>query len=494
MNSRESKLSRRKFVGSLAGLGATAAIGCKGTGKEEKGPEFTGPLTTEKLPQEIKVSRPNGLNLIVIIADTFRWDYLHFNGNQRIRTPNLDALAADGVYFENCYADGLPTIPARRVMHTGKSILPEKEKWHPLAENEVTLAQVLGKANFTTGFIVDTYHHFKPGMNFHNGFNSWEWIRGQESDPYKSGPREAVKPEDYTPEHLLNDNFRQRIIQYVLNTQERTGEDDYFCARSCRTAARWLEQNKDNNGPFMLFIDMFDPHEPWDAPPRFQKMYRDEYPRQRYIFGYGVDHKDVRQEDIPILIDLYSAEVSFTDHCIGRLIEQVKRLGLWDNTIIAFSTDHGTHLGEQGCIQKQAKLLNSCVARIPLIIRHPGESPGGKRIPALTSHLDFLPTFLHLLGVEGYTDTDGQNMWDLVTGARSEIHQQVITGFKNFGSVHTLKWHYFQNVWGDDPGLGPALYDLEKDPGEETNVADQHPRVVAEMKALLDQAFQLSQA
>ena len=430
----------------------------------------------------------------MIIADTFRWDYLQFNGNQRIRTPNLDALAADGVYFENCYADGLPTIPARRVMHTGKSILPEKVKWHPLAENEVTFAQILGKADFTTGFIVDTYHHFKPGMNFHHGFDSWEWIRGQESDPYRSGPRDSVNPEDYTPEHLLNDNFRQRITQYVLNTQHRTGEEDYFCARSCRAAAGWLEQNKDNDGPFMLFIDMFDPHEPWDAPPRFQKMYRDKYPRQRYIFGYGVDHKDVRQEDIPILIDLYSAEVSFIDHCIGQLIDQVKRLGLWDNTIIAFSTDHGTHLGEQGCIQKQARLLNSCVARVPLIIRHPDESPGGKRIPALTSHLDFMPTFLYLLGVEGYTDTDGRNMWDLVTGASSEIHKHVITGFKNFGSVHTLKWHYFQNVWENDPGLGPALHDLEKDPGEETNVVGQHPRTVAEMKNLMQKAFQLGPA
>jgi len=291
MNHQESKLSRRKFMGSLAGLGASVAISCESSGKEKKGPEFTGPLIREKLPREIEVSKPNGLNLIVIIADTFRWDYLHINGNERIRTPNLDALAAEGVYFESCYADGLPTIPARRVMHTGKSILPEKEKWHPLAEHDVTFAQILGKAGFTTGFIVDTYHHFKPGMNFHRGFNSWEWIRGQETDPYRSGPRGSVKPEDYTPEHLLNDRFRQRITQYVLNTQERTGEDDYFCARSCRAAARWLEQNKDNDGPFMLFIDMFDPHEPWDAPPRFQKMYRDKYPRQRYIFGYGVVYR-----------------------------------------------------------------------------------------------------------------------------------------------------------------------------------------------------------
>lgn len=167
----------------------------------------------------------------------------------------------------------------------------------------------------------------------------------------------------------------------------------------------------------------------------------------------------------------------------------MKRLGLWDNTIIVFSSDHGTHLGEEGCIQKQAKLLNSCLARIPLIIRHPDRSFRGKRIDALTSHMDFMPTFLSLLGVEGYTDMDGKNMWDLVDGGKKKIHEHVITSYSNFGSVHNHKWHYFQNVWGDNPGLGPALYDLEKDFREEKNVVQHNPRVVAEMKRILEGGF-----
>jgi arylsulfatase A-like enzyme len=492
MKSRESSISRRKFVGSLAALSAASAFQSETPGQEKKTPEFTGPLTSEKLPEKIEVSKPNGLNLIVIIADTFRWDYLHASGNERIRTPNLDALAGEGVYFQNCFADGLPTIPARRVMHTGKSILPDKVKWVPLAKNDVTFAEVLGKAGVTAGFIVDTYHYFKPDMNFHRGFSSWLWIRGQENDPYISGPRLSVNPEDYAPKHLLNDNFRERIIQYVLNTRDRKSADDYFCARTCRAAARWIEENKDNGRPFTLFIDMFDPHEPWDAPPEYKKMYRQEYPFERYIFGYGVDIKDIREEDIPVLIDLYSAEVTFSDYCIGQLLSEVKRLGLWDNTIIAFSTDHGTHLGEQGLVQKQAKYLISCVARVPLIIRHPDTSFRGKRIEALTSHMDFMPPFLSLLGVEGYRNMDGFNMWDLVTGDKNKIHDYVVTGFENFGAVHDHKWHYFQKIWGDNPGLGPALFDLEKDHRETKNVVQEHPQVMAEMKKILEGAFKVS--
>ncbi|MCE5251414.1 sulfatase-like hydrolase/transferase [bacterium] len=481
--------TRRHFMESVAGIGAGASLLGNTVSAQEKRPEFTGPLTKEKLPESVRVTKPNGLNIIVIISDTFRWDYLRCNGNTRIQTPNLDALAEEGVYFNNCYADGLPTIPARRVMHTGRSILPDKNKWRPLESTDITFAEILGKADFTTGFIVDTYHYFKPDLNFHRSFGSWQWIRGQESDPYKSGPRKSVNPEDYTPKHLLNDYYRERIIQYILNTQERTGEEDYFCARSCSAAAQWLGENKDNDGPFMLFIDMFDPHEPWDAPPRFKKMYRTTYPFERYIFGYGVTMEDIRPDDIPILIDLYSAEVTFSDYCIGRLINEVKRLGLWDNTIIAFSTDHGTHLGEQGCVQKQAKLLNSCIGRVPLIIRHPDKSTRGKRIDALTSHKDFVPTFLNLLGVDCNVLFDGANMWDLVTGSTKKLRDYAVTGYGNFGSIHTDRWHYFQNIWGDDPGLGPQLYDIVRDHGEQTNVISQHQDVVQDLKKKLEESF-----
>lgn len=482
-------IKRRKFLGAAAGLGAVSSLIPENTSAQAARPEFTGPLTSEKLPVKLEAGKPNGLNIIVIIADTFRWDYLRFNGNKRIQTPHLDALAEEGVYFANCYADGLPTIPARRVMHTGMSILPDKNKWRPLETNDITFAEILGKAGFTTGFIVDTFHYFKPDLNFHRGFNSWLWIRGQESDPFKSGPRSSVNPEDHVPKHLLNDYYRQRIIQYVLNTKDRKSEEDYFCAQSCTAASRWLEENKDNDGPFMLFIDMFDPHEPWDAPPRFQKMYRKKYPFERMIFGYGVNMSDIRKDDIPVLIDLYSAEVTFSDYCIGRLIDGVKKLGLWDNTIIVFSTDHGTHLGEQGCVQKQAKLLNSCLARVPLIIRHPDRSFRGKRIEALTGHVDFLPTFLSLLGVKCNVTFDGKDMWPLVTGAASRLRDRMVTGYSDFGAVHTPAWHYFQNIWGKDPGLGPALYDLKTDAAETMNVADKNPDTVREMKSIMTDSF-----
>ena len=427
------------------------------------------------------------MNLIVMIADTFRADHLGCYGSDWVRTPNLDRLASEGVVYTNCYADGLPTIPARRVYFTGKSIMPMENGWRPLYPDDVALAEVLQKAGFTTAFITDTYHYFKPNMNMHRGFDTWEWIRGQETDKWQSGPKHKFDPSKHIPEHLWNEAYDRNIRQYMMNTQDRITEADYFCARSCRAAACWLERNAEN-GPFMLWMDTFDPHEPWDAPERFQKMYYDNYPCERYLFGYGVRRQNIRQEDMPAIKALYAAEVSFVDQWLGYLVDRVRDLGLLDDTIIAFSTDHGTHLGEEGCVQKTPGLLNSCVAQLPLIIRHPDNQFAGKRIDALVNAIDYMPTFLSMLGVEG-PEMDGEDIWKLATGEVDTIYDRVFTQFGAFASVRDMEWHYFQNIKGENPGEGPCLYDLKNDPKETTNVVENHPDVVAGMKGYLEERF-----
>jgi len=497
-------LTRREFIKDLS-LAAGAAAASPLLKAEEGAP-----------PRARSTPRASRLNLIYIGTDTWRADYLGCYGNPNIKTPHLDQLAKESVLFTNVYADGLPTIPCRRVLYTGRSILPFKKhgSWRPLFPEDITFAETLNKAGYTTGLIVDCYHFFKPDMNLHRGFDSWEWIRGQEHDLWQSGPKEKFDARNYLPEHLweldrYSDGQNPRVLQYLLNTQDRRSEDDYFCARTCRLAMRWLERNLSQK-PFMLWLEMFDPHEPWDAPKRFQKMYYDKYPVERFLFGYGVDKERLKPEDIRALKGLYSAEVTFSDLWIGRLLDRIRDLGLMDDTIIVFSTDHGTHLGEQGCVQKTPGFLNSLVAQLPLIMRHPDVgSFAGKRVNALISAADYMPTFLHLLGVKGPEKRmTGKSFWPAVAGEKEAINGEVYVGFGSFAAVRTRDWHYFENLKtvtpvGSTPteydfrkamtdpgrGQGPALYDLKKDRGETKNVVEEHPEVVAEMRKELAKRF-----
>lgn len=475
----ESKQTRREFIKTGGALAAGIA---------------SGKLARSVSAVESKVTKPDHpKNLIIIIADTTRADHLGCYGSTRVKTPNLDRLAAESVIFTSCYADGLPTIPMRRVLMTGKTILPVRNgpAWRPLLDEDVTMAQVLGKEGFITAFIADTYHYFKPSMNFHRGFHSWKWIRGQETDRYESGPRDKFDPKKHMPEHLWSKNYDAIMRQYMMNTQDRHSEEDYFCAQSLRAGMDWLERNKYGER-FMLLIDTFDPHEPWDAPERFQNMYHDNYPCKRFLFGYGVRNKDIRPEDLPAIRGLYAAEVTFVDLWIGKFLDRVRELGLMDNTIIVFSTDHGTHLGEEGCVQKTAGLLNGCVERVPLIVRHPDPQFAGKRIDALVSHQDYMPAFLNMLGVEGPKEMTGSDFWRLATGEAESIHDCVFTGYGNFAAIHSSEWHYFQNIKGENLGKGPALYELKSDPGMTQNVIKEYPDVAAEMRRHLSERFEVT--
>ncbi len=490
-NQRAGAVSRRRFLKGVAGAVAAAPLaGCASASRPRPAPAVVAAVGQSGPPR----------NLIIIVADTFRADHIGAYGSRRVKTPCLDRLAAESVLFTQAYADGLPTIPARRVYHAGRSIIPMRVHggWIPLKEGRVTLAQVLQRHGFRTGFIADTYHYFKPGMNFHKGFDAWRWIRGQETDRYRSGPREAFDPKKHMPAHLWNPRYDQNMRQYMMNTQDRRSEEDYFCARSLRAGLDWLKENRSAKR-FMLFIDTFDPHEPWDAPKRFQEMYYDKYPCERFLFGYGVRHEDIRPEDLPAIRGLYAAEVSFVDMWIGRFVEGVRKLGLLDDTLLVFTTDHGTHLGEEGCVQKTPALLNSCVAHLPLIVRHPDPAFAGKRVDALVSATDYMATWLAMLGVKHNLPLDGKNLWDLVTGRADRLHDRVFTEFGGYIAVRDGRWHYFQTTAGKgalEPAYlerqaeavrkrvrgAPHLYDLARDPGETKNVVLDHLDVAAEMQ------------
>ncbi|MHC4177375.1 MAG: sulfatase family protein, partial [Planctomycetota bacterium] len=289
------------------------------------------------------------------------------------------------------------------------------------------------------------------------------------------------------PPDLWNPAYDRAMRTYMMNSQYWEKDDDYLAGQTVSASIEWLKRNA-TNGPFMLWIEMFDPHEPWDAPPRFQRMYRDDYGYERFLFGYGVQGGGARPDftpHLPVIRDLYAAEVTYVDYCMGRLMEAMEKMKLLDDTIVVFTTDHGTHLGELGYVQKQAALLNSLVMHLPLFIRHPERSTAGRRVGELVSAVDFCPTFCHMLGIDDQQQMDGRNAWDLVTGKADHLHPRVFTQFNTFASVREQNWHYFQHVRGKNRGAGPCLYDLKADPGESKNVIEKHPDLAGSMRGQL---------
>ena len=493
----EGHIDRRNFLSRL-GLGAAGAAAYAGTSQAGEPSGAAAEITPDQHELQERAARgraaraiqktakSNGLNLVFVCADTFRLDHLGAYGPTRAKTPCLDELAGQSVVFENAFADGLPTIPCRRVYQTGKSVIPGAA-WIPHPPQAVNLAQILGAHGFWTGLISDVYHYFKPDMNLHMGFDTWQWIRGHEGDPYLGGPRERFQPKKHMPPDLWNAAYDKGMRTYMMNSQHWQKDDDYLAGQTVNASIEWLNRNAGNR-PFMLWIEMFDPHEPWDAPPRFQKMYRDDYGFERFLFGYGVQGGRAKPDftpHLPVIRDLYAAEVTYVDYCMGRLMEAMERMKLLDDTIVVFTTDHGTHLGELGYVQKQAALLNSLVMHLPLLIRHPERSTAGRRVGELVSAVDFCPTFCHMLGIDDQQQMDGRNAWDLVTGKADRLQRQVFTQFGSFAAVRDRKWHYFQHVRGSNRGAGPCLYDLKADPGETDNVIEKHRDVAGNMRSQL---------
>ncbi|MGE5224030.1 MAG: sulfatase-like hydrolase/transferase, partial [Omnitrophica WOR_2 bacterium] len=203
------------------------------------------------------------MNIICIMLDSFRQDHVSFynegrpvfDGVPACRTPNLDAFARESIVFDNAYPESLPTIPVRTQFFTGQATLPYRP-WQPLAKEDLSAAEILKPEGYVSGLISDCYHFRAPGMNFHRGFSAYEWIRGQEYDPWKSHPTRR-NIDDYVNEHY-DAGWRERISQFLANTDDFKAESDWFAAKVARESMDWLARNRVHPRIF-AWIDSFDP-------------------------------------------------------------------------------------------------------------------------------------------------------------------------------------------------------------------------------------------
>ena len=429
------------------------------------------------------------MNMVVICCDTFRADIVGEGKKlSHVKTPHLDQLAADGVVFDRCFAEGLPTIPFRRCVFTGipsfpwrfgtanEGLQPAGGGWHPIPHEQDALAERLHDAGVVTGLVADTYHMFKPTQNFTRGFLSWRFIRGQEQDGYRSGPLSRIDLAAHVRDGDADPKKHAVIAQYLLNMLDRQeGEEHYLAAQVFRTASQWVEDNA-RNKPFFLWIDSFSPHELWDPPRQYADAYFFDPSVKDYIHHNALHLPDATDAEIERTKALYMGYVTFVDRWIGHLLETIDRLNLRDDTVVMFLSDHGTQLMDRGRFGKGGNALHPFNTQINWIIRHP-DGPRGRHSGIWTQNQDITPTILNLLSVE-HEEMAGFNAWACATGRTAPARDHITTGWGTNFNVRDDRYSVHMDVGTKDPA--PVVYDLHADADEERPLTDPPADVVAQ--------------
>jgi len=432
-------------------------------------------------------------NVILIMLDSLRRDYLGCYGNDWIRTPNIDALARESVRFVNAYPEALPTIPVRRAMHTGMRTFPCRgyrpakgdtvmiPGWQPIPEEQVTMAEVFRYHGYTTALFASTLHMFKPSMNFHRGFKTWEWIRGQEADRFVVPLRGEVEDVANLPCDLAYGCVGHTLSYCLANMRGWRTEADWFPARTFGGAARWLEDHG-RDGPFLLVVDEFDPHEPWSAPRDVLELYFDtsSYRGRRVINTHGGPY-EFRDGELEYTRAQYAGEVTLCDKYIGVLLDRVKGLGLWEDTIVALVSDHGHNIMEHGVIHKLPDQMYPELMDLVYMIRSPDGELGSSVCDAYVAHHDIPTTLMAMSGIEPPSALDGKNAWAWATGEEPQTRGYATCIFYPWLWCRDGEYAYMTDIDGTEE----RLYDVRSDPGQKVDIAGENGDVCGMMKERL---------
>ena len=413
-------------------------------------------------------------NVILVIIDSLRKDHVGAYGNDRVSTPTLDTVAREGLRFTRAHPEAMPTIPARRAIHTGMRTFPLKPPaygWTPIPEDQATLAEILKREGYSTFLVTDTYHQFP--WNFGRGFDAYLRIRGQERDHYKD-PSSVSEEEMRRRYIILGDGKKAR--QYLANVQGRKSEEDWFAPKVFLGAMDVLEVAR-RKEPFFLVADCYDPHEPWDPPKKYVDLYDEGYEGKEPLNdNYGKDDY-LTDRQLLRMRALYAGEVTMADRWLGNFLGKAHDLGLMENTLLVVISDHGHALGEQGVTGKPAYALWSELTDIVFFVKHPKGKRGGEASDHYASTHDVGPTILGMLGIAPPSPMDGQDLSVVFDGKDPEERDHFTSGYRNYVWARDKRHVMFSRNDGSDP----RLYDAQSDPRQERELAGDDPDTVGRM-------------
>jgi len=443
------------------------------------------------------------MRVFLIVSDTYRYDNIGVNrnggagvGGLQVRTPELDEFSRDAVVFDSCYISSFPTIPHRCDMTTGRWGFPF-HGWQPLLPDEIPVAQRLRDAGMHTQLICDTPHLMSGAHNFWRGFQGYYWTRGQEGDTYvlrlNEPPTRSLPKRKSRQARVHGFDVGLGDIHRWVN-REWTWEGDRFAPRTSQIACKWVEQNyKCDN--FFLWVDFFDAHEPWDPPEHFVEMYQPGYkgaPMTHPNYGRASWYT---REELRNLQAHYAGEATMVSKWVGHLMRKIKDCGIWDDSFIIFTTDHGMYVGEHDRTGKTNiheddkrgtwPLYNE-ITHIPLMIKPPGWK-GCVRRREIVQPPDICPTILGAAGVDAPQEMMGRSLAPLLRRGRAAWGRKfaVSASAMTDSEKNMPPFTVTDARWSLHLGAGhpPELYDLARDPAQKRNVVSKHPNKVAKLHA-----------
>lgn len=445
------------------------------------------------------MSKKQVKNIIFIMLDTLQHNYLGCYGNTKVKTPNLDRFARNGILFENAYSEGLPTVPVRRAIMTGRYTLPFGG-WQPLSPDDTTISDILWGRNVQTALVYDTPPMRLPKYGYSRGFDYVKFCPGHELDHtvYKDVPPDpGMRPIDYTS-HSMVYNEKGELIDdassalldeidcFLRFRQSWRSEDDNYVSVVAREADRWLRDIRIKTRPFLLWVDSFDPHEPWDPPSVWEKKpcpYNPEWKGNPILLAPWTPVEGrITDEECEHVRALYAENIELVDRRIGMLLDSIRDQGLWDETMIIITSDHGQPMGKgehgHGIMRKCRPWPYEELVHVPLLMHIPGME-GGKRIKSFVQNVDLAPTMLDALDlfgegmdsgygfpVFGTEDMQGQSLLPLIRGEVDKIRDFVIAGYYGMSwSIITEDYSYIHWILKDASQLD---YTSTENPGKET--------------------------
>lgn len=420
------------------------------------------------------------MNVVFVSIDSLNRHFLDVYGQPielNVATPNIDRFAERALTFDRHYAGSLPCMPARREFHAGIQEFLWRP-WGPIEPYDRPLARVAREAGAVTQLVTDHYHFFQHGAHgYYEDFNGYDFIRGHESDTWKTAPknpnpaflRQLVRTEEDADDITT---YMSRV-QYARNVAgfDREDERDFFPARVFTSAETWLRENAAEHDTWLLMIDSFDVHEPFHVPEPYASMYTDENPTDPDLVIWPVygrtdeGRSQLTERQIAFARSQFAGKVTMVDTWLGKVLDELDRQQLWDETMVIVTTDHGHYLGDHGWMGKPDCPFYNTLAHNPLLIWHPDNPSPGGRTDALTSAVDLYATMLDALDAEIPDFVHSRSIMPVIRGETDRHRDWAIYGY--WGSsvnVTDGEYTYFQPCDPDKPAEAYSTMMVMMDP------------------------------